>query len=253
MYKRKSEPAGTPGRAKQMKFDNLMEGKRTLDDNTLFLKEVLTITESGNAQDLAELPAKIQLLLKGAEKASKHLDEVLKLDGNLRLAKDLISSNKADENQLLTVQSRLQQNSGTATTQPKKSLLQQRIENATKDIEFPPSSAKKKKIPISEEELQGRVAELEKYQAPGVDGSRYCIRQLLTLLKIDRDSPIYQQNVLNVVAALNAAGKCVVNYHTLRRRVRIYNEKQILPKEGDEGTLIGRPPLPLPNGTKLVD
>ena len=251
MTKRKREPSGE-GRTNKLKFNHLMEGKRTIEDSSIFLKEVLAITKTGNAQDLAALPEKIHLLQKGIEKVNNHLEQILRLDGNLRLAKDLVSSSRANENSDITVRNRLLENSKLTIEDNLKSLPQQRLENATKDVVFPPSSAKKTKRTQSEEELQELIGELEKYQAPNVDGSRYCIRQLITLLKIDQNSPIYQKSVLNMVTALQVAGRCVVNYHTLRRRIYIYNARQILPIEGDEGCQIGRPSL-LPTHEAIIE
>ena len=242
----------TPTPKQKRRIDNLTEGKKTLKDTAAFLIDVLTIVETGNLNELASLPAKVDLLIKGVDKISSHIDQALRLEENLSLAKDLISSSTAQENRDLVVQDRLQQS---AKTKERKSLHEQRLENATKHLQSKRTattsspthpSKKRRSLPSNNKSNNNEdgkilISKLENYEAPGVEGSRYCLRQLVSLIKVDCNSPIFQCIVSNFIAKLREADKCIVSYHTLRRRIIIYEEKEILPREGDEGTAQGRP------------
>ena len=83
------------------------------------------------------------------------------------------------------------------------------------------------------------MPQLLSYEPPNVEGSRYCLQQLVTLIIIDKDSPIYNLSRRKVVELLSKSKNTVVTKTTLYRRLTEYGNTGKLPASGDEGVKRG--------------
>ena len=92
----------TKGTKQHQKVNRLVEGKKILHNLTILLEEILIIAKEEalhRSRNLKKLPTKIQLSIDGVNMVDSLLDEALRSDGVLRLAKDLLISSIADDNQ----------------------------------------------------------------------------------------------------------------------------------------------------------
>ena len=168
----------TTGTKQQQKIHSLIEGKKILNDTSSLLKEILSLlatgAETGNVRDLKKLPIKIKLLMKGVDQVNVLLDCALKLDGSFRVAKDLMSSSIADENQQRVISDRLQQ---TTNANKRKSLCEQRLNGYAQQVSIVSPPAMKKTKNFRSNSTHGTeesiATKLLKYEAPKVHGSRY--------------------------------------------------------------------------------
>ena len=235
----------TKGTKQQLKVQSIIEGKTILTNLSSFLDEVLTIVSSGEKRDLMKLPLKIKLMTKGVRKVVELLDQALKYDGNFRLANDLLSATVAEEKKQKVINEMLQ--TSVKLVNKRKSMVEQVLEKSIKNSNTPSivsPPAKRQRRRSSTKEADSIVTQLENYEKPNVEGSRYCLRQLVVLTQIDTKSPVFNYSVKPPLMQMLSEGKkCVVNYHTLQRWIRRYNEKKILPLKGDEGIKPGRPAL----------
>ena len=95
----------------------MVEGKQTLHNLLKFLEETLTLIEtefkddgfnsSVCSREFRKLSAKIKLLIRGVHRVDELLDECLKNHNNLTLAKMLLQSTIADQNEQKVIQCRL--------------------------------------------------------------------------------------------------------------------------------------------------
>ncbi|VEU38750.1 unnamed protein product [Pseudo-nitzschia multistriata] len=234
----------TTGKKQQLKIQSIIEGKTILTNLSSFLDEVLAIVASGEKRDLMKLPLKIKLMTKGVGKVVDLLDQALKYDGNFRLANDLLSATVAEEKKQRVISERLQ--TSAKLVNKRKSMVEQVLEKSIKNPDTPSivsPPAKRQRRRSSTKSADSIVTQLENYEKPNVEGSRYCLRQLVVLTQIDTKSPVFNYSVKPLMQMLSEGKKCVVNYHTLQRWIRKYNEKKILPLKGDEGIKQGRPAL----------
>ena len=71
----------------------------------------------------------------------------------------------------------------------------------------------------------------------------YSMRQMVRLIAVDTESPIFGYSVNKLVPQLKDAGRYVSSADTLYRKLRIYNKANILPAKGDDGITVGAPSL----------
>lgn len=78
------------------------------------------------------------------------------------------------------------------------------------------------------------------YESPNVEGSRYCLQSLVAVIRIDKASPIFKLSHRKVVTQLSKSKNTVVTKSTLYRRIRDYENDEMLPTSGDVGVYRGR-------------
>ena len=147
----------------------------------------------------------------------------------IRLVKQLLQSSNAEENQQKVIQERLE---STPKSKKQKTPCEQRLQSKIVSP-FPSIKRAKRYKRIQPGSL---LSELLDYQAPEVNGLRYSIYQLVTLLKVDEESPVYKKEVKNCLNLLAEKDKCVVNLNTLYCYIKSFEEQNIMPPEGIEGT-----------------
>ena len=75
-----------------------------------------------------------------------------------------------------------------------------------------------------------------------MDGSVYSLRQLVSLTQIEKNSPIFDMRVPDILRPLRAAKKCLLAPSTLYRWISTYKNANTLAPEGNDGTSrMGRP------------
>jgi len=108
----------------------------------------------------------------------------------------------------------------------------------------PPKKSRSFLARSKNESEESIVAKLEKFQPPeieGVDGSVYSLRQLVSLSQIEKNSPIFDMRVPDILGPLRAAKKCLIAPSTLYRWISTYKNANTLAPEGNDGTRMRRP------------